>query len=135
MLDAIKGEIRVFTKEVERANGSKRVIFNACVGCSKEEDGSYLNYYMPVNFSTEVKKQVAKVYTQESFDVLVKEAWIKAYKDSDDNTRPILFINKATIVSKDDKQAETPKKSKATTKGKAKANEDLEPIEDDNLPF
>ena len=126
MLDKITGEIRVFTKEVERANGSKRVIFNACVGCSKQEEG-YINYYMPVNFSTEVKKQVAKVYTQESFDVLVKESWIKAYKDSDENTRPILFINKATIVSNDE-PAEKPK-------AKAKSKAELEPIDDDNLPF
>ena len=130
MLDAIKGEIRIFTKEVEKASGSKRVIFNACVGCSKQEDGSYLNYYMPVNFSSEVKKQVAKVYTQESFDVLVKESWIKAYKDSDENTRPVLFINKATIISNDE-PAEKPK-----TKAKAKPKKDeLEPIDDDNLPF
>ena len=130
MLDKITGEIRVFTKEVERANGSKRVIFNACVGCTKQENGDYINYYMPVNFSNEVKKQVAKVYTQESFDVLVKESWIKAYKDSDENTRPILFINKATIVSNDE-PSEKPKKS---TKAKAK-KEELEPIDDDNLPF
>ena len=130
MLDKITGEIRVFTKEVERANGSKRVIFNACVGCSKEEDGSYMYYYMPVNFSNEVKKQVAKVYTQESFDVLVKESWIKAYKDSDENTRPILFINKATIVSND----EPAEKPKAKAKSKATKKADLEPI-DDNLPF
>lgn len=130
MLDKITGEIRVFTKEVEKANGSKRVIFNACVGCTKLEEGGYINYYMPVNFSTEVKKQVAKVYTQESFDVLVKESWIKAYRDSDENVRPILFINKATIVSNDE-PAEKPKK---TTKAKAK-KEELEPIDDDNLPF
>jgi len=129
MLDKITGEIRVFTKEVEKANGSKRVIFNACVGCSKQEDGSYINYYMPVNFSSEVKKQVAKVYTQESFDVLVKESWIKAYKDSDENTRPILFINKATIISNDEEPAKTAKKSKAKTEKKA------EDVDDDNLPF
>ena len=131
MLDKITGEIRVFTKEVEKANGSKRVIFNACVGCSKQEDGSYINYYMPVNFSSEVKKQVAKVYTQESFDVLVKESWIKAYKDSDENTRPILFINKATIVSND----EPAEKPKAKAKSKATKKAELEPIDDDNLPF
>lgn len=129
MLDKITGEIRVFTKEVEKANGSKRVIFNACVGCSKQEDGSYINYYMPVNFSSEVKKQVAKVYTQESFDVLVKESWIKAYIDSDENTRPILFINKATIISNDEEPAKTAKKSKAKTEKKA------EDVDDDNLPF
>ena len=131
MLDKITGEIRVFTKEVERANGSKRVIFNACVGCTKQENGDYINYYMPVNFSNEVKKQVAKVYTQESFDVLVKESWIKAYKDSDENTRPILFINKATIVSND----EPAEKPKAKAKSKATKKAELEPIDDDNLPF
>lgn len=130
MLDKITGEIRVFTREVEKANGSKRVIFNACVGCSKQENGDYINYYMPVNFSTEVKKQVAKVYKQESFDVLIKESWIKAYLDSDEHTRPILFINKATIVSNDEPE----EKPKSKAKSKAK-KEELEPIDDDNLPF
>ena len=104
MLDTIKGEIKIFTKEVEKAGGSKRVIFNACVGYStigEGDDKEYLNYYMPVNFATALRKDVAKVYTKESFDVLIKEAWIKAYKDKDDNTKPILFVNKATIVSED----------------------------------
>ena len=120
MLDTIKGELRIFTKEVERADSSKpkRVIFNACVGATKTEDG-YINYYMPVNFATALRKDVAKVYTKESFDVLIKEAWIKAYKDKDDNTKPILFVNKATIVSED----------------KPKAKAEAEPIEDDSLPF
>ena len=123
MLDTIKGEIRVFTKEVEKKDGAKRVIFNACVGATKTEDG-YINYYMPVNFTTALKKDVAKVYTKESFDVLIKEAWIKAYKDKDENTRPILFINKATIVSEDKPKAKT-KKDKA----------EAEPNDDDSLPF
>lgn len=104
MLDTIKGEIKIFTKEVELKSGSKRVIFNACVGATKTEDG-YINYYMPVNFATALRKDVAKVYTKESFDVLIKEAWIKAYKDKDNNTKPILFVNKATIVSEDKSKA------------------------------
>ena len=127
MLDTIKGEIKIFTREVEKADGSKRVIFNACVGYStigEGEDKEYLNYYMPVNFATALRKDVAKVYTKESFDVLIKEAWIKAYKDKDNNTKPILFVNKATIVSED--------KPKAKTK---KAKAEAEPIEDDSLPF
>ena len=123
MLDTIKGEIKIFTKEVEKADGSKRVIFNACVCATKTEDG-YINYYMPVNFATALRKDVAKVYTKESFDVLIKEAWIKAYKDKDGNTKPILFVNKATIVSED--------KPKAKTK---KAKAEAEPIDDDSLPF
>lgn len=123
MLDTIKGEIEIFTREVELKSGSKRVIFNACVGTTKTEDG-YINYYMPVNFATALRKDVAKVYTKESFDVLIKEAWIKAYKDKDNNTKPILFVNKATIVSED--------KPKAKTK---KAKAEAEPIDDDSLPF
>ena len=123
MLDTIKGEIKIFTREIEKADDSKRVIFNACVGATKTEDG-YINYYMPVNFATSLRKDVAKVYTKESFDVLIKEAWIKAYRDKDGNTKPILFVNKATIVSED--------KPKAKTK-KAKAED--EPIDDDSLPF
>lgn len=121
MLDTIKGEVKVFTKEVEKADGPKRVIFNACVGATKTEDG-YINYYMPVNFATALKKDVAKVYTKECFDVLIKEAWIKAYKDKDGNTKPILFINKATIVSEDSSKAKT-KKAEA------------KPNNDDSLPF
>ena len=122
MLDTIKGEIKIFTKEFEK-NGKVKVVFNACVGATKTEDG-YINYYMPVNFATALRKDVAKVYTKESFDVLIKEAWIKAYKDKDNNTKPILFVNKATIVSED--------KPKAKNK---KANAEAEPIEDDSLPF
>ena len=123
MLDTIKGELKIFTREVEKSEGSKRVIFNACVGATKTEDG-YINYYMPVNFATSLRKDVAKVYTKESFDVLIKEAWIKAYRDKDGNTKPILFVNKATIVSED--------KPKAKTK---KVKAEAESIEDDSLPF
>lgn len=123
MLDTIKGEIRIFTKEIELASGAKRVIFNACVGATKTEDG-YINYYMPVNFATALRQDVAKVYTKESFDVIIKEAWIKAYKNQDENIKPILFVNKATIVSED--------KPKAKTK---KAKAEVKPIDGDNLPF
>lgn len=120
MLDTIKGEVKVFTKEVER-DSKKRILFNACVGATKTDDG-YINYYMPVNFSTQLKKDVAKVYKNDSFDVIIKEAWIKAYKDKDDNVKPMLFINKATIIT-----GEKPK-----AKGKSK-QEELDTI--DNLPF
>ena len=123
MLDTIKGKIKIFTREFKGKNGKKRVIFNACVGATKTEDG-YINYYMPVNFATALKKDVAKVYTKESFDILIKEAWIKAYKDKDDNTKPILFVNKATIVSEDKPKAKT-KKAKAVA----------EPTDDDSFPF
>ena len=134
MLDTLKGELRIFTKEVEGKNGKTRVIFNACVGSSKDEDGKYTNYYMPVNFANALKKDVAKVYKDESFDCVVKEAWIKAYKDKDEYTRPILFINKAKVMSVDDheeEEEEKPKKKPQSKNSKAKKSTD----EEDDLPF
>lgn len=123
MLDTLKGELKIFTKEVKKSDDTTRVIFNTCVGATKTEDG-YINYYMSTNFATALRKDLAKVYKQESFDVIVKEAWIKAYKDKDGNTKPILFINKATIVTTDKK-----------AKSSKKKEEDLEPVEEDGLPF
>lgn len=131
MLDTIKGEIRIYPREVESKKGT-RVIFNGCVGSTKLEDDSYLNYYMPINFSKALKKDVAKVYEKESFDAIISEAWIKAYKDKDGNVRPILFINKATVVTEEPKKAKT--KSKAKSKSKAPVEDD-EDEDTDTLPF
>lgn len=136
MLDTLKGELRIFTRVVETKNGAKRVIFNACVGSSKDEDGNYTNYYMPVNFATALKKDVGKVYQNESFDAIVKEAWIKAYRDKDENVRPILFINKAKIVAvdedvEDEEVEEKPKAKKSTTQTKKSKSKTVE----DDLSF
>lgn len=133
MLDTIKGEIKIFTKEVEGKKGT-RIIFNACVGATKTEDG-YINYYMPVNFATALKKDVAKVYKNGSFDVVIKEAWIKAYKDREDNTRPILFVNKALIVSEDEPVKKKQTKTKNTKSKKVDDPVDEDEDETDDLPF
>lgn len=130
MLDNIKGELRIFTKEVEKADGSKRVIFNACCGYSQDkETEEYTNWYVPVNFATALRKDIAKVYEQNSFDVVVSEAWFKAYRDKDGNVRPILFINKAKIVTGNEE--EKPKAKKTASKSKPKTDA----IDEDDLPF
>ena len=139
MLDTIKGELRIFTREVETKKGEKRVLFNACVGSSKNEDGSYTNAYVPVSFAKAIKKDVP--YKEDSFDIIVKEAWFSAYLDKEDIPRLKLFVNKAKFVSVDDEdeedeEEEKPKKtqskkpqSKKTTSKKSKSDED------DSLPF
>ena len=124
MINTITGELKIFTKEVETANGKKRVIFNACVGSTKINDGEYLNYYMPVNFATALRDEIAKVYKNKSFDVTNIEAWIKAYKDKNDYTQPVLFINKCDVIT----EGESKKQTKKT-------NKTMKPIKDDNLPF
>lgn len=131
MLDRISGELRIFTKEVETKKGDKRIMFNACVGYSKNEDGTYINAYVPVAFAKAIKKQVP--YKEESFDCIVKEAFFTAYKDKEDIARLKLFINKAKFVTTDEEDEEEEKPAKKPAK-KSKKKE-LEPIEDDSLPF
>lgn len=131
MLDRISGELRIFTREVETKKGDKRIMFNACVGYSKNEDGTYINAYVPVAFAKAIKKQVP--YKEESFDCIVKEAFFTAYKDKDDIARLKLFINKAKFVTTDEEDEEEEKPAKKPAK-KSKKKE-LEPIEDDSLPF
>lgn len=151
MLDKIKGEIRVFTREVESPTGTMRVIFNACVGSTKivdeDENVNYINYYMPINFSKAVNKQVAKVYKNDSFDIIIKESWIKAYVGKDELTHPILFVNDAKVITndEDDEEEDKPKPKKASSKSTAKKSTkstskksqkaELELVDYDYLPF
>lgn len=146
MLDKIKGEIRVFTREVETPTGAMRVIFNACVGSTKivdeDENVDYINYYMPINFSKAVKNQVAKVYKNDNFDIIIKEAWIKAYIGKDDHTHPILFVNDAKVITndEDDEEEDNPKPKKASSKSTAKkstksTSKKSTKNSDDDLPF
>ena len=120
MLDKITGQVRIFTREVEVA-GKKHIFFNTCVGSSKGKDDKYINYYMLTKFNKSINDELKKVCHNDSFDVLIKEAWINAYKDKNGYAQPILFINKGEIVT-------------AEAKPKKKASK-LEPIEDDDLPF
>ena len=133
MLDKISGELRIFTREVETKKGATRIMFNACVGYSKNEDGTYINAYVPVAFAKAIKKQVP--YKEESFDCIVKEAFFTAYKDKEDIARLKLFINKAKFVTTDEEDEEDEEKPAKKPAKKSKKNKELEPIDDDSLPF
>lgn len=133
MLDKISGELRIFTREVETKKGDKRIMFNACVGYSKNEDDTYINAYVPVAFAKAIKKQVP--YKEKSFDCLVKEAFFTAYEDKDGIARLKLFINKAKFVTTDEEDEEDEEKPAKKQAKKSKKNKELEPIEDDSLPF
>ena len=122
MLDKISGELRIFPKEVKTKKGDKRIMFNACVGYSKNEDGTYINAYVPVAFAKAIKKQVP--YKEESFDCIVKEAFFTAYKDKEDIARLKLFINKAKFVTTDDEDEEEEKPAKKPAKKSTKKYED-----------
>lgn len=129
MLDKITGEIRVYPKEIELRSGNKKVIFSGCVGSSKVDD-EWLNYYMLINFSNELKKEIAKVYKQDSFDILISDSWIKPYLNQDNNAIPILFVNKAKVITAEEKTSI----AKKSTKTKKSTKENVVPVEDE-LPF
>lgn len=122
MLDSIKGQVRVFTRTIETATGAKKVLFSACLGSTKNDD-TYTNWYVDLTWSEKVKKDIAKVYELKSFDVKIEDSWFKPYRSKDDTIKPILFVNKATIITAD-----------AEPKAKAKKKE-AEPEDDGELPF
>ena len=76
MLDSIKGQVRVFTRTLETAKGEKKVLFSACLGSTKNEDGTYTNWYVDLSWSKELKKDIAKVYELKSFDIKASESKI-----------------------------------------------------------
>ena len=123
MLDSIKGQVRVFTRTIDTANGAKKVLFSACLGSTKNEDGTYANWYVDLAWSEKVKKEVAKVYEQKSFDIKIEDSWFKPYRSKDDTIKTMLFVNKATIIT-----------AEAEPKAKAKKKE-AEPEDDGELPF
>ena len=122
MLDGIKGQVRVFTRTIETAKGAK-VLFSARLGSTKNDDDTYTNWYVDLSWSKELKKDIAKVYELKSFDVKIEDSWFKPYRSKDDTIKPILFVNKATIIT-----------AEAAPKAKAK-NKKAEPEDDGELPF
>lgn len=97
MIDKIKGELRVFVREHGKGK-SKRKLYNACLGSTKDEDDEWVNWYVLLNFSNNVKKKLPDKKDGKSFDIVVKEAWFSPYRDKEDNVRIVLFVNKATVV-------------------------------------
>lgn len=123
MLDSIKGQVRVFTRTIDTAKGGKKVLFSACLGSTKREDESYINWYVDLSWSEKVKKDIAKVYEQKSFDIKIEDSWFKPYESKDGDIKAILFVNKATVIT-----------AEAEPKAKAKKKE-AEPEDDGELPF
>ena len=107
MIDKIKGELRVFVMEHGKGK-SKRKLYNACLGSASNEDGEYVNWYVLLNFSNKVKKQIPDKKDGKYFDIVVKEAWFSPDRDKEDNVRIVLFVNKATVVDvkKDEEEEE-----------------------------
>ena len=122
MLDSIKGQVRVFTRTIETAKGAK-VLFSACLGSTKNDDDTYTNWYVDLSWSKELKKDIAKVCELKSFDVKIEDSWFKPYESKYGEIKPILFVNKATIIT-----------AEAEPKAKAKKKE-AEPEDDGELPF
>lgn len=129
MLDNLKGELRVFVKEPQSEGAKYR--FSTCIASKKNEDGEYSNYYVFVNWSKPVKKEIAKVYKDEYFDILVEDAWLVPYKTNDERYGISLFVNKARVILNEDQKPAKTTKAKPAKKTSKKVEENSE----DDVPF
>ena len=89
----------------------------------KQQDGTYLNGYIPVRF----KKDVS---LEDKSDIKIKNAWLDFYKSKNNETIVYIFINEFEIVSID---------SKVVANKEMESEEIFNPneivITDDDLPF
>lgn len=118
MLDTIKGEVKIFAREVKYKKKTF-MSYSVCIGSKKdEEEDTYINCYVPVAFSKKVDTDLIENGT----DVLIQDAWFTPFEDKDGYIRPKLFINKCKVVENDedeeDEDEEDEKPVKKSSKGK-----------------
>lgn len=106
MLDTIKGEVRIFAREVKTKKKSF-MSYSVCIGSRHdEEDDTYINCYVPVAFSKKVDIDAIENGT----DVLIQDAWFTPFENNDGEIRPKLFINKCKVIDNDDDEDEEDEK-------------------------
>lgn len=125
----LKGSVRIFVKEVETKKKNKYV-FSTCIGSKfLDEDSGWINAYMLVNFSNELKAKISKCLKKDvtMFDCILKHAWFSAFADKEGHIQPVLFVNDAKLVmieddedeeDEDDEEDEPKPKAKKTTSKK-----------------
>lgn len=84
----ITGKAYIYTKEIEKANGDKAVIYSTALS-KKQMDGSYDRGYIGVQF----KKGVV---IPNKAEIDIKNGWLTFYK-KDNQTVPIIFISEYEI--------------------------------------
>ena len=80
----ITGKAYIYTKEIEKANGDKAVIYSTSLS-KKQIDGSFDRGYIGVQF----KKGVV---IPNKAEIDIKNGWLTFYK-KDNQTVPIIFVS------------------------------------------
>jgi hypothetical protein len=90
----ITGKAYIYTKEIEKANGDKAVIYSTALS-KKQMDGTYDRGYIGVQF-----KKGVEVPNKAEIDI--KNGWLSFYKNKDNQTIPIIFISEYELVQQEE---------------------------------
>jgi len=89
------GKAYIYTKEIEKANGEKTVIYSTSLS-KKQIDGSFDRGYIGVQF----KKGVV---IPNKAEIDIKNGWLTFYK-KDNQTVPIIFISEYELPQEEQEE-------------------------------
>lgn len=127
----VNGTIKLFLNENVSKDGTKRVRYSTTVS-HKDEDGRFHNQYLDVRFAKAFEDNLKKLQLFNYYDLKVEEGWLDVSfwnnAQNEEQTKLVVFVNKATITKVYKLANATPNKAPKATKNVAK---------DDNpeLPF
>ena len=108
-LETIRGNVKIWENVVSAKtgeNGESVVMYSITIG-NKQQDGTYINAKLPVNFSNAMKDVIKEHKSINGYDLKITDAWLSNYKASFVNNKKetivygklLLFVNTATIIN------------------------------------
>lgn len=131
----VNGTIKLFLNENVSKDGSKRVRYSTTVS-HKDEDGRFHNLYLDVRFAKAFEENLKKLQLSKYYDLKIEEGWLDvsfwANANNEEQTKLVVFVNKATITKVYD-LGNAPAKS---TKKAPKVTKQVVTVDDNpDLPF
>ena len=77
-LETIRGNVKIWENVVSKT-GESVVMYSITIG-NKQQDGSYVNAKLPVNFSNAMKDVIKEYKSINGYDLKITDAWLSNYK-------------------------------------------------------
>ena len=105
-LETIRGNVKIWENVTKAKTGESVIMYSITIG-NKQQDGTYVNAKLPVNFSNAMKDVIKDHKSINGYDLKITDAWLSNYKASFENNKKevvvygklLLFINTATIIN------------------------------------
>lgn len=110
----VNGTIKLFLNENQAKDGTTRVRYSTTVS-HKDEDGRFHNLYLDVRFAKSFEENLKKLQLSKYYDLKIEEGWLDvsfwANANNEEQTKLVVFVNKATITKVYDLENALAKKS------------------------